>query len=265
MSSAPDQVHVDRLGAVATVTLGRPESANSLTYAAKDALLGALEEVANDRSVRAVVITGSGRAFCAGQDLAEHAAALAADPAQALSTVAKHYNPIITSISTMPKPVIGAINGTCAGAGLGIALACDLRVAAEGVRFVPAFSAIGLTADSGVSATLPRAIGWSRAMGLLLLGTVVVAEEAERIGLVHEVVSADALDGHVASVAERLAAGPTLAYAALKEALWYSASAAMGDVLGLEAELQARLGATADHKAAVNAFLEKRPPEFTGG
>jgi 2-(1,2-epoxy-1,2-dihydrophenyl)acetyl-CoA isomerase len=264
MSSVPDQVHVDRLADVATVTLDRPESANSLTSSVKEALLGALEAVANDRTVRAVVLTGSGRAFCAGQDLAEHAEALAGDPAHSLSTVSKHYNPIITSISTMPKPVIGAINGTCAGAGLGIALACDLRVAAEGARFVPAFGAIGLTADSGVSATLPRAVGWSRAMGLLLLGTVIGAEEAERIGLVHEVVPADGLGAHVAALAARLAAGPTLAYAALKEALWYSASAAMADVLGLEAELQARLAVTADHRAAVSAFLEKRPPEFTG-
>jgi 2-(1,2-epoxy-1,2-dihydrophenyl)acetyl-CoA isomerase len=259
---APVRVVVE--GAVATVTLARPEQANSLTTAAKDALLSALEGVASDRSVRAVVLTGSGRAFCAGQDLAEHAEALATDSAHAFDTVGRHYSPIVQSLATMPKPVIAAINGTCAGAGIGFALACDLRIAASGVKFAPAFTGIGLTADSGMSATLPRAIGWSRAMGLLLLGTVIDADEAERIGLVHEVVPGDELAAHVAALAARLAAGPTQAYVALKEALWYSASADLDSVLRLEGELQARLSSTSDHQAAVQAFLEKRRPDFTG-
>lgn len=259
-----EPVRVDIAGAVATVTIARPQQANSLTTAAKEGLLASLEGVANDTAVRAVVLTGSGRAFCAGQDLAEHAAALASDPAHAFDTVGKHYSPIVQSLATMPKPVIAAVNGTCAGAGIGFALACDLRVAASGVKFAPAFTGIGLTADSGLSATLPRAVGWSRAMGLLLLGSVIDADEALRIGLVHEVVPGDELAQHVAELAERLAAGPTKAFVALKEALWYSASAQLEDVLHLEGELQKRLASTADHRGAVQAFLEKRRPEFTG-
>jgi 2-(1,2-epoxy-1,2-dihydrophenyl)acetyl-CoA isomerase len=259
-----DPVRVEIAAGVATVTVARPEQANSLTTAAKEALLAALEGVAGDEAVRAVVLTGSGRAFCAGQDLAEHAKALSEDPVHAFDTVLKHYNPIVQSLSTMPKPVIAAINGTCAGAGMGFALACDLRLAASGAKFAPAFAGIGLTADSGLSATLPRAIGWSRAMGLLLLGTVIDADEALRIGLVHEVVPADELPARVSALAERLAAGPTKAYAALKVALWYSVSAQLTDVLQLEGELQKRLASTADHQRAVQAFLEKRRPDFTG-
>ena len=263
-TEAGDPVRVAVENAVATVTVARPGQANSLTTATTVALLSALETVANDRTIRAVVLTGSGRAFCAGQDLAEHAEALASDPAHAFDTVGEHYSPIVQSLATMPKPVIAAINGTCAGAGIGFALACDLRVAVSGARFAPAFTGIGLTADSGLSMTLPRAVGWSRAMGLLLLGTVIDAEEAQRIGLVHEVVATEELAGHVAELAGRLAAGPTQAYVALKEALWYSASAALGDVLRLEGELQSRLATTTDHRGAVEAFLEKRRPDFTG-
>jgi 2-(1,2-epoxy-1,2-dihydrophenyl)acetyl-CoA isomerase len=262
--ASPEPVQVALEGAVATVTIAHAEQANSLTTAAKDALLAALEAVANDRSIRAVVLTGTGRAFCAGQDLAEHAESLASDPGHAFDTVGRHYGPIVQSLTTMPKPVIAAINGTCAGAGIGFALACDLRIAAAGVKFAPAFTGIGLTADSGLSATLPRAVGWSRAMGLLLLGTVIEADEAERIGLVHQVVPAEELSDHVAALARRLAAGPTQAYVALKEALWYSASAQLEQVLRLEGELQARLASTADHQGAVQAFLEKRRPDFTG-
>jgi 2-(1,2-epoxy-1,2-dihydrophenyl)acetyl-CoA isomerase len=259
-----DPVRLEVTGAVATVTLARPDQANSLTTAAKEGLLAALEGVANNGAIRAVVLTGSGRAFCAGQDLAEHAAALATDASHAFDTVARHYNPIVQSLSTMPKPVIAAVNGTCAGAGIGFALACDLRIAAGGAKFAPAFTGIGLTADSGLSATLPRAVGWSRAMGLLLLGTVIDADEALRIGLVHEVVPADELAARAGELASRLASGPTKAFVALKEALWYSASARLEDVLLLEAELQKRLASTADHQGAVRAFLEKRRPEFTG-
>jgi 2-(1,2-epoxy-1,2-dihydrophenyl)acetyl-CoA isomerase len=259
-----DEIALQRDGAVATVTVTRPEQMNSLTTAAKEGLLDALQEVGGDPSVRAVVLSGSGRAFCAGQDLAEHAQALAADPEHAFDTVERHYAPIVQSLATMPKPVIASINGTCAGAGIGFALACDLRIAASGVKFAPAFTGIGLTADSGLSATLPRAVGWSRAVGMLLLGTVIDAAEAERIGLVHEVVDGAELGSHVAGVAERLAQGPTLAFAALKEALWYASTASISDVLLFEGQLQKRLASSEDHRAAVQAFLEKRPPAFSG-
>jgi 2-(1,2-epoxy-1,2-dihydrophenyl)acetyl-CoA isomerase len=259
-----DEIALQREGAVATVTVTRPDQMNSLTTAAKEGLLEALREVADDRSVRAVVLSGSGRAFCAGQDLAEHAEALAADPEHAFDTVERHYAPIVQSLATMPKPVIASINGTCAGAGIGFALACDLRIAAAGVKFAPAFTGIGLTADSGLSATLPRAVGWSRAMGMLLLGKVIDAEEAERIGLVHEVIDGAELAAHTTELAERLAQGPTLAFAAVKEAVWFASSAPIADVLLLEAQLQKRLATSEDHRAAVQAFLEKRQPAFSG-
>ncbi len=260
----PSPVRLEVEGAVATVTIARPEQMNSLTLEAKRTLLSTLYQVASDKAIRGVVLTGSGRAFCAGQDLAEHAQALSDQSRPPFDTVADHYNPIVESLATMPKPVIASINGTCAGARIGFALACDLRIAASQVKFAPAFTGIGLTADSGLSATLPRAVGWSRAMGLLLLGTVIDAEEAQRIGLVHEVVPPEELAAHTADVAARLAAGPTQAYAALKEALWYSISQSLGEVLRLEGDLQARLASTADHRGAVQAFLEKRRPEFTG-
>jgi 2-(1,2-epoxy-1,2-dihydrophenyl)acetyl-CoA isomerase len=260
----PPPILLERSGAVATITLNRPDQMNSLTTAAKEALLQALNAVSEDREVRAVVLTGSGRAFCAGQDLPEHAATLERDAAHAFVTVAEHYSPIVRYLAMMPKPVIASINGTCAGAGIGIALACDLRVAAAGARLAPAFTGIGLTADSGLSATLARAVGWSKAMGLLLLGTVIDADEALRIGLVHEVVPADELAAHVSALASKLANGPTQAFAALKEAMWKSASADLDSVLALEGDLQSRLAFTADHTGAVQAFLDKRRPDFSG-
>jgi 2-(1,2-epoxy-1,2-dihydrophenyl)acetyl-CoA isomerase len=259
-----DVVVAERDGAVATVTLSRPDQANSLTTEAKVQLLAILGELAGDESVRAVVLTGAGRAFCAGQDLGEHALALGEDETHAFDTVGAHYSPIVRHLATMPKPVLAAVNGTCAGAGLGFALACDLRVAAAGARFAPAFTGIGLTADSGLSATLARSVGWSRAMGLLMLGEVIDADEALRIGLVHEVVAADSFAARVAELAARLAAGPTAAYGALKEAMWAAPTSDLDAVLAHEGQLQQRLAATADHRAAVEAFLEKRRPEFTG-
>nr|MBA3905931.1 enoyl-CoA hydratase/isomerase family protein [Pseudonocardiales bacterium] len=156
--------------AVVVLTLNRPAKRNALTIELKEALLTALKSVAADSSVRAVVLAGSGKSFCVGQDLGEHAKALESDPATSLRTVEKHYNPIVTTIATMPKPVIAAINGGAVGAGLGFALACDLRVAADTAMFATAFAAIGLTADSGLSASLVHSLGAARATELLLLG-----------------------------------------------------------------------------------------------
>lgn len=265
MSNTVDSgVEVAFDGAVATVTLMRPDQANSLTNAAKDALLAGLRAVSADPGVRAVVLTGSGRAFCAGQDLAEHARALESDPDHSFDTVAAHYSPIVKTLASMPKPVLAAINGTCAGAGIGFALACDIRVAAAGSRFAPAFTGIGLTADSGLSLTLARAVGWSRAMGLLLLGDVIDAGEALRIGLVHEVAEPEDFASRVIDLASRLAGGPTQAFAAVKEAMWAATDTGLDGVLRLEGSLQQRLAGTADHRGAVAAFLEKRRPEFSG-
>jgi 2-(1,2-epoxy-1,2-dihydrophenyl)acetyl-CoA isomerase len=257
-------LRVERSGAVVTITLDRPDRGNALTAKLKDELLDAVTEAAADSEVRAVVLTGSGKAFCAGQDLAEHAGALQADPASAFDTIEQHYAPIVTALTTMPKPVIAAINGACAGAGLGLALACDLRLAAAGARLSTAFTAIGLTCDSGLSATLVRAVGAARASELILLAEPFTAEQAASWGIVTRVVPAEELPAAAAELADRLAAGPTLAYAAAKLAVAAAVEPPLDAVLRTEAEAQRRLGGTSDHSGAVEAFLAKRRPEFHG-
>jgi 2-(1,2-epoxy-1,2-dihydrophenyl)acetyl-CoA isomerase len=246
--------------AVATITMITP----SLGLAAKQMLLAAVTDAAADDGVRAVVLTGTGRVFSAGQDLREHADALREPGADAFGTIAVHYNPLISALATMPKPVLAAINGTCAGAGLGLALACDLRIAALEARFATAFTGIGLTPDSGLSASLARAVGTARASELIFLSTPFTAEEALNWGIVGRLVPAADLGGTAREVASRLAAGPTLAYATAKRAIRQAWAAPWPEVLAAEAEDQAALGATADHRGAVDAFLAKRQPEFRG-
>ncbi|GGO27898.1 enoyl-CoA hydratase [Microbispora rosea subsp. aerata] len=249
--------------AVATITLNRPDALNSLTVAAKLDLLDALRRAAGDASVRAVLLTGAGRAFCAGQDLREHAGNL--DRGLGLmNTVREHYNPIVLAVATMEKPVVAAVNGVAAGAGAALAFACDFRVAAENAKFSMAFTGIGLAPDSGASWTLQRLVGPARAREMLLLGEVVDAARALEIGLVREVVPADRLASAARELAVRLAQGPTRAYAATKAALDYAASCSLAEALEREAELQDQCAATADHAAATKAFLNKERPGFEG-
>ncbi|RZS44299.1 2-(1,2-epoxy-1,2-dihydrophenyl)acetyl-CoA isomerase [Herbihabitans rhizosphaerae] len=251
-------------GGVRTLTLNRPDSFNSMTTHLKEELLAALRAAAEDESVRAVVLTGSGRAFCAGQDLKEHVAALTSGDDSPLRTVELHYNPIVETITGMGKPVIAAVNGTAAGAGASFAYACDLRIAARGAKFMMAFAGIGLTADSGASWTLPRLIGYGRAMEIMLLGNPVTAEEALNIGMVNQVVDDDAVLSTAVALAGRLATGPTSAYAEIKSAMLTAASADLSAALAHEGVGQNKLGATADHREAVDAFVNKRKPTFTG-
>lgn len=258
-------IRLSHEGAVATVTLDRGDRGNALTRSMKAALRATLEGIAADPAVRAVVVTGTGRSFCVGQDLAEHAEALREDPSTAFATVAAHYNPIVAALVTMPKPVVAAINGACVGAGLGVALACDVRVTADTATFRTAFTAIGLTCDSGLSATLARAVGAARASELVLLGEPFTAEQAVQWGLAGRLVPAADLSRVAADLAHRLADGPTLAYAEAKRALADAWSAPLPAVLGAEAAAQARLGLTADHRGAVDAFLTRQAPTFTGG
>lgn len=236
---------------------------NALSTRAKEALLATLIEVRADDTLRAVVLTGAGRAFCVGQDLREHADALASG-ADVQDTVRDHYNPIVLTLATMPKPVIAAVNGPAAGAGAGLAFAADLRLASERASFLTAFAKIGLSADSGMSWTLQRLVGYARASALLLLSEPVSAEQALDMGLVNAVVPADQLAAVAHELAARLAAGPTVAYAAIKTALSRAAVSDLPDALETEARLQQRAGATADHRAATVAFLAKRTPEFEG-
>ncbi|MCU1672343.1 MAG: enoyl-CoA hydratase [Frankiales bacterium] len=257
-------VQLEVSGGVATITLNRPEGMNALTVEAKVALLEAVTSVAADSAVRAVVLTGSGRAFCVGQDLREHAALLeAADPAP-LSTVREHYNPMVSALAAMPKPVVAAINGTAAGAGLGIACACDFRIGAAGSRYTTAFAGIGLTADSGLSWSLPRLIGSGRAAAMLMLAEPFTAEQALEMGLLNAVVPAEQVLPAALELAARLAAGPTAAYACIKESLAYGSSSAFEEALAKEDELQTRAGATEDHRGAVRSFLAKEMPVFRG-
>ncbi|NEE01244.1 enoyl-CoA hydratase/isomerase family protein [Phytoactinopolyspora halotolerans] len=262
--SADESVLLTRDGAVATVTLNRPDRGNGLTNRMKDALREALQETAEDAAIRAVVLTGAGRSFCVGQDLVEHAEALEHDLSTALATVERHYNPIVTSLTTMAKPVIAAINGACVGAGLGFALACDVRIASDAAKFGTAFTGIGLTCDSGLSATLARAVGTARASELIMLNETFTAAEAHEWGLVGRVVPSDELTHATTELATRLAAGPTLAYAEAKRAITGAWPAPLGDVLKAEAAAQNRLGLTRDHRNAVQAFLAKEKPTFTG-
>jgi 2-(1,2-epoxy-1,2-dihydrophenyl)acetyl-CoA isomerase len=210
------------------------------------------------------VLTGSGRAFCVGQDLREHAALLAAGDPAPLSTVSQHYNPLISLIVTMPKPVIAAVNGTAAGAGLGIACACDFRIGAAGSRYTTAFAGIGLTADSGLSWSLPRLVGSGRAAALLLLAEPFTTEQALEMGLLNAVVPAEKVLPAATELAQRLAAGPTAAFACIKESLSFGSRATFDEALAKEDELQTRAGATEDHRAAVRSFLAKQPPVFSG-
>jgi 2-(1,2-epoxy-1,2-dihydrophenyl)acetyl-CoA isomerase len=259
-----DLVLLERTGAVATVTLNRPEGMNALTLDAKTALLEAVAAVRDDAAVRALVLTGTGRAFCVGQDLREHAALLASGSEAPLSTVRDHFNPLLTMLAALPFPTIAAINGTAAGAGLGIACALDFRIGASGARYTTAFAGIGLTADSGLSWTLPRLVGGGRAQALLLLAEPFSAEQALEMGLLNAVVAPESVLPAAQELAARLATGPTAAYACIKESVAFGATATLVQALEKEDELQARAGATSDHAAAVQSFLAKQAPVFQG-
>lgn len=257
-----ETLFVDHSDGVATLTLNRPESLNSLSTELKEALLAALTEVAADDAVRAVVLAGQGRAFCVGQDLREHVEGLR--DGSPLDTVRAHYNPIVLRIAGMPKPVVAAVGGMAAGAGASFAFAADFRIAGESAKFLLAFANIGLTADSGASWTLPRLVGHARAVALLMLAEPLAAGPALEMGLVNAVVPDDRVLVAAHELAARLAAGPTLAYAAIKESLVHAASSSLAEALEREAVAQQRLGATADHRDATAAFVAKQKPAFHG-
>jgi 2-(1,2-epoxy-1,2-dihydrophenyl)acetyl-CoA isomerase len=257
-------VVVDRTAAVAAITLNDPEHRNALTCATKEALRDAVADVAADDGVRAVVLTGSPRAFCLGQDLREHAQALAEGPRAAFATVREHYAPIVRDLLTMPKPVIAAVAGTCVGAGLGLALACDHRVFASGVTLATAFAGIGLTFDTGLSVTLPRAVGDARAKELVLFGRSFSPEEAIAWGISGEIVDVDEVLPRAVELARRLADGPTTAFAQSKRLIAQARGLSLDEALDAEAVAQLRSGSTSDHAGAVAAFLNRETPVFTG-
>jgi 2-(1,2-epoxy-1,2-dihydrophenyl)acetyl-CoA isomerase len=268
-----DTVLYEVTDGLATITINRPESMNALNTEAKIALRDALQAAAGNSAVRAVLLTAAGRAFCVGQDLKEHIGLLRTERAEGgastgggstMSTVKEHYNPIVRAIAGMPKPVVAGVNGIAAGAGLGLALAADYRMVADNATFTTSFAGVALTADSGVSWTLPRLIGPGRAADLLLFPRSFTAQEAHELGIANRVVPAAELAAEALAVARTLAGGPTLAYAALKESLAYGAGHSLGESLEKEDELQTRAGASADHVIAVEAFVNKTKPAYLG-
>jgi 2-(1,2-epoxy-1,2-dihydrophenyl)acetyl-CoA isomerase len=258
-----DSVLYEVDGKVATVTINRPAARNALTAETKVALLEALRVASADEQVRAVVLTGAGPAFCSGQDLREHADLLAAG-AGPLDTVRHHYSPLVETIAGMPKPVVAALPGVAAGAGASLAFACDFRIAAARTSFLLAFARVGLGADSGASWTLPRLVGAAKAAELLMLAEPIGSAAALGLGLLTSVVPDDELPAAAAQFAARLADGPTLAYAAIKESLLYGSSHSLSESLAKEADLQERLGNSTDHQAATQAFVQKQTPVFEG-
>ncbi|MFJ3822454.1 2-cyclohexenylcarbonyl CoA isomerase [Streptomyces nodosus] len=254
---------------LATITLNRPEAMNALNVAAKVALRDAAQEAAADDGVRAILLTAAGdRAFCVGQDLKEHIGVLQAQEPDSgggvMSTVREHYNPIVRALAHAPKPVVAAVNGIAAGAGFGFALAADHRIVADTAAFNTSFAGVALTADSGISWTLPRVVGPSRAADLLLFPRSIDARQAYEWGIANRLVPLAELRAEAEKTARSLAEGPTLAYAALKESLAHGLSHSLDEALEKEDELQSRAGASQDHAIAVRAFVDKQKPRYVG-
>lgn len=251
----------EKKGSVAYLTLNRPEKYNSVNQELAFAIQSALDDCEQDKSIRALVLSGSGKAFCAGQDLGE-----IVDPNGPIlqDIVSKHYNPIVMKIRDLNLPVIAAVNGVAAGAGANIALACDIIIAKESASFLQAFSKIGLIPDSGGTYTLPRLIGLSRASALMMLGEKVPAKEAMEMGMIYKAIPDEEFEAYVEKIAFKLANMPTKGLAFTKKLLNMTAVNDMEGQLALEHEYQTLAGATADYKEGVNAFLEKRKPEFKG-
>jgi 2-(1,2-epoxy-1,2-dihydrophenyl)acetyl-CoA isomerase len=247
---------------IARLTLNRPERLNALTRPMTTAILEAIQTCHRDERIRCLVLAAAGRGFCAGQDLTEFQTLTGPE------TVGEHlrrgFNQIVLGLRRLEKPVIAQIQGVAAGAGLGIALAADLRIASEAARFMTAFSGIGLAPDSGVSWWLPRLVGPARAFELLATNAVIDAAEALRLGLVNQVVPSDRLEATVAELAGRLAQGPTRALGLTKRVLQRALDGDLAAALEYEAQVQDIACRTADHREGVTAFVEKRPPHFTG-
>ncbi len=268
MTSEPDSTAAPVLteadGGVTTVRLNRPQAMNALDIATKVALRDAVITAADDERVRCVVLTGTGRAFCVGQDLREHIRLQQAADPSLWRTVPEHYNPIALTLATMPKPVVAAVNGIAAGAGAAFAFAADVRLLAASAGFNLAFTGIALSADSGSSWWLPRLVGAAKAKELLLMPRTVGAQEALDLGLATEVVPDEELPARARDLAAQLAAGPTVAYGAIRRAVAFSGGHPLEEALANEAMLMDLTGGTQDHGAAVAAFLAKEPPSFTG-
>ena len=249
---------IDNLG---VIKLNRPDKLNSFNREMAFAMQSSLDKCEQDPEIRAVLIVGEGRAFCAGQDLEE----AISDKGPGLRTIVEeHYNPIIVRIREMEMPVVAAVNGVAAGAGANLALACDIVVTSEVASVIQAFSAIGLVPDSGGTYTLPRLVGWQKASALMMLGDKVKAHEAEKLGMVYKVFGKDDFEEESMALATRLSTMATQGLALTKKALNASLTNTLEEQLNEELELQTLAGQTHDYQEGVNSFLEKRRPNFKG-
>ncbi len=251
----------DIANGVASITLQRPEVFNSFHKEMALEVQDALDQCQENADIRAVVISGEGKAFCAGQDLKE-----VTDPNGPLlsSIVRDHYNPIIEKIRDLNKPVVAAVNGVAAGAGANIALSCDVVIASEAASFIQAFSKIGLIPDSGGTFFLPRLIGFQKASAIMMLGDKISATEAEQMGMIYKAVPVEEFEAVIAKTASKLASMPTVGLAYTKKALNRSMTNNLSEQLALEEQLQTKAGGTHDYNEGVEAFLQKRKPEFKG-
>jgi 2-(1,2-epoxy-1,2-dihydrophenyl)acetyl-CoA isomerase len=259
---ANESIRYEVRDSVATISLNRPEALNALTDEMKRGLLDALKATERDEAVRAILLTGEGRGFCAGEALNEDMVKLEEPPVD--RTLRDFYNPVIERMRAVEKPIVAAVNGTCAGAGVSLALAADLRLASDKASFVMAFVRIGLVPDAGATFFLPRLVGLGKALEMCMTGDKVDAAEAERIGLVNRVVAHDRLAEESLALAGRLAKLPTKAIGLMKRALNRSSRGSLEEQLSYEADLQAIAARSDDFHEGVQAFLEKRPATFRG-
>jgi 2-(1,2-epoxy-1,2-dihydrophenyl)acetyl-CoA isomerase len=264
MTSPYEHVRLDVADGVATLTLHRPDRLNSFTVDMHREMRDALERIAADRALRCLVLTGAGRGFCAGQDLADRAVAPGSEALDLGASIENHYKPMLMKLRALRMPTICAVNGVAAGAGANIPFACDLVFAAKSASFIQSFSKIGLIPDCGGTWWLPRLVGPARAMGLALLGDKLSAEQAEAWGLIWRCVEDDELMPTVMAVTRRLATGPTHGLVRTRQAIESSMRLSFEDALDLERDYQRELGRTADYREGVTAFTEKRAPRFTG-
>ena len=261
---AYDQIDVTDDGGITTITLNRPEKLNALAGHMRRDLAEALEAAGSDRAVHVVVITGVGRAFCSGGDVAAMADMIERQDADEFSRLLGSARRVVTAIRHMTKPVIASINGPAFGAGFNLALACDLRIASSNATFSQSFAKVGLHPDWGGTYFLPRLVTSNKACELFFLGTTIDAAEAQRLGLINFVVAPSELEAETRKLAERLRNAPAIAIAAAKQAVYLSHSAELEEMLRYETEAQMRCFDSDDGAEGVRAFLEKRPPKFTG-